>query len=749
MAIWTKFGYTVWTPDIQSKPMSYATPVKPVIKSPIAQKPMMSYIVKPKKPSQKYSWLEESEEKELDKQLDSTWTTWVERKVLQESAYKRIMEAKQAKEFLDQREKTRQKMITGEINSWNKEENDMVYKKSQFADIARTIALSQWAKNITEVDDKTIIDGMITQNTDIAKVYNEFISGKIPLSVVSDKIQWKKTLSWIDKLLWGIVDAIAPWVWAIEKMKSWEAKTVWEVALDDFWKAPSVALWAATAVAKTVWGLVDLWGSIVWKDIWRNDSIEKYTDTLWIKKDWFYDAAKIATDIGLTSIGGALGTAGIISKLWKITKIWELASMLTKYPKLSKYIAKPVLSLVKSVWEWTMYQWLTDIQKGELSSKKDYLQSSALNVWFKVLGSTLSAASKYLRPPKKDLRNMVSEIDDDVFNAMVDDTKNWKNDKRSILKVFKPATDLIDDAMTAVKDNKSVIWEKIWQYRKALDSVDLPATVTRTSLVDDFAKSIDEFAYAKVTQWAKWWLKITNSWVRTTLAGKWTDKTLIQDTLAQIKQAQKGMKLSSIESLQRDLKALASESTASPWTKKAIADYISKLDNLLDVPALKEQKRLYSEAITLQDDAIRIFWENGGKAENVLAVLADPIRWNKAKVLLDRMKAMWVIKWDVIGHANTAAAIMWQILNPSDFQKALQTIYPSLPWAMELWLRWIKQTISPNKLSNIAKWTKWYKWKQLEQWKNFVWSARKNKKNVITTAAKQWIITRTTTDKDN
>lgn len=745
MAIWTKFGYTVWTPEIQNKPMSYATPVKPVVKSPIAQKPMMSYIVKPKKPSQKYSWLEESEEKELDKRLDDTWATGIERTVLQESAYKRIMEAKQAKEFLNQREKTRQKIITWEINSGNKEENEKVYKQSQFADVARSIALSQWAKNITEVDDKTIIEGMITQKADIAKTYNEFLNGKISLAVVSDKIQWKKTLSWIDKFLWGIVDAIAPWVWAIEKMKSWEAKTIWEVALDDFWAVPSVALWATTAAAKTLWGLADLWWNIILKDWWINDSIDTLTDKLWIKKDWFYDAAKIATDIGLTSIGGA----GIVAELWKIKKIGELANMLTKYPKLSKYISKPVLSLVKSVWEWTMYQWLTDIQKGELSTKKDYLQSSALNVWFKALSSVMWAASKYLRPPKQDLRNMVSEVDDDVFNQMINDTKAWKNDKRSVLKVFQPAIKLIDDAMDAAKDNESVIWKRIWEYRKALDAIDLPSNVTRTSLIDDFAKSIEDFAYAKVTQWAKWWLKITNSWVRTTLAGEGTDKTLIQYAIKQIKQAQKWMKLSSIESLQRDLKSLTDESTASKWTKKAISDYITKLDTLLDVPALKEQKKLYSEAIALQDDAIRIFWKDGNKSEKVLNNLAHPINWNEAKMLLDRMKQMGVIQWDVIWHANTAAAIMWQILNPSDFQKALQTIYPSLPWAMELWLRWIKQTISPNKLSNIAKWTKWYKWKQIEQWKNVIWTARKNKKNVITTAAKQWIITRTTTDKDN
>ncbi len=100
------------------------------------------------------------------------------------------------------------------------------------------------------------------------------------------------------------------------------------------------------------------------------------------------------------------------------------------------------------------------------------------------------------------------------------------------------------------------------------------------------------------------------------------------------------MKLSSIESLQRDLKSLTDESTASKWTKKAISDYITKLDTLLDIPALKEQKKLYSEAIVLQDDAIRIFWKDGNKSEKVLNNLAHPINWNEAKMLLDRMKQM-------------------------------------------------------------------------------------------------------------
>lgn len=281
MAIWTSFWYKIWVPEIQKKKEEQFISVVPQKKqtqmvananktTPIVpQKQMMSYIIKPSKPSQKYSWMEQSEEDYINKQVDGSWLAWIEKDMLKEEAVKTFMEVKQAKAFLNDRENTRDKLSTGELSSWDKDIDNKTYRTSQFADIIRKDALSSWVRSVTNVNDKDIIEKTLMQKPELAQVYIDFVDGK---KNVFELLNWLK---------WGVE-------WKINAAN----QELIDKPLTTLENISAFGLWTAQ------W-LSDVWYKVVWEKInklWENlgNKLENTKFADWVRKLWtkiFWEAA--------------------------------------------------------------------------------------------------------------------------------------------------------------------------------------------------------------------------------------------------------------------------------------------------------------------------------------------------------------------------------------------------------------------------------------------------------------------------
>lgn len=721
MAIWINFWFQPGIQNTNKKNTLVSSIPSNQKTNTMPQKPMMSYNVKVKEPSEKYPMLEKSEERDIDKQLESIWWNNLDKQLMKEELYKKVVTAKQSKAFLDDREKIRSKIITSNIS--NQVDNTKLYKQSQFADIMRNIALWQWANNIFEVNDNEIINKTISADENMNNLYNEFIQWNINSLELKDKITWTKRLPEWEKKFWNFVKRTLNKEELTDEQRDkaateWKIKSLWATMTEDFWAAPSVVAWWLTVPAK----MVSWWAKLLWKAFgkkwWFNDSIDDLVKKSGIQKDTWFDVWKMATEIWISAMA-------INWILANVSKVWQLANVVKQNPILQKYMAKPLLKLVslatKATTEWLWYQATADLEKWTLSSKKDYLTSAAFNLWFNALWKISGAIKSKILPAKKILKNAVQSVDDKVFNKMVTDTKLMKWDINAP-HVYDNITKKIDKALTSIIDEKWTVGAKIWEYRNALDNISLWEKITRQSIVDDFINILQDKANTTVTLSSKWVPKITNFWYRTSAWSiEWADKTLIKDTVTLIKQAQKWMKASSLESLQTNLKWIVKTSNATATTKKAISDYISWLWDKLEIVAkdnwLSKAKQEYSKLIWLQEQAKKIASEGWNKAINALRKMASVWEWIETKQLINELKNMWLIKWDVVQEAYVANYIMSQILEPQEFQRALQTIYPSVPWVLETWIRWLKQLVSPNTIWRIGKYTKWYnkysKWQTL------------------------------------
>lgn len=700
MAIWLSFGLKTWI-DLtknNSKPMmstvnwpavwtSYSN-VKQSQKStlpqtPVPQKQMMSYKVELKNPSTKYSWLEKEDEELLDSKLKETWLSWNDLDILREQAVNNFIQVKQAKAFLEDREKIRSQITSWDISLWDKTADNEAYKSAQFADIIRKSALSNWVKWVTSVDDKTIIDGVFKQKPWLQEDYQRYLDWELSISNLNRIMKWGTEVKW--RFMNWLADNVAPtlqkWAAAIfweDELKLYQEQNKWktfkDVAMNDMWAFPSVAVWAASVPARQI-------ANLLW---WNWAKVDDVVDYLWVKKDWRFNAGKLATEIWLWAIE---------TMAWmKLLNVWQLWAMLDKFPKLSKYIVKPVL---EAVW-FTATQ---DLTKWEVSSIKDYW----INAWINFLTMGLWNAIKW-KSISKWLTKAANNVNVNTTDEYIKATKELASDfsKPSPLNKL---VDKVDDIIVKIDSDKWVVWKTLWDMRTKMKTISYS--------IDDAVSSINKSLkanniWAYISKDKKWVYKVTSKITKdsgkmsvlneiTNALNEWTSKSLW------IKN-----KMAALDKLNQDI----------IYTVKKQAQW-SPLGN-----ALAKASKWFSETI---ENTMNKYWFTKGEyaklseLKNSIKALSSEwkashsilskVSWAGApedvKNILKQLKEFWYTTDDLFSEAIVANNVMKYILTPTEFQQAIKNAYPSMNWLLELWIKGTKWIFS-KPVSVIRSASQWY-----------------------------------------
>lgn len=745
MAIWINFGMQFWLPswisqisDKQKKqkeeeekrkktseapmtpvPQQNQTQPRQVVQSQqtIPQKAMMSYNVTPKNPSQKFPWLEISEEEYINKSLDSLWLKWIQRKAMEEDAYRTFTEAKQARAFLDERANVRKNIF-----SWwtwlNKTQSNMLAKQSTFTDIIREEALSKWIKTVTQIDDATLLQRAFQQNPDSQKLFEDYVNDKITTTQLAETITWKsidddemrqeresfkkenpwmakfytKSVWWNNllKKMWNIVTGNVTEddeTW-FQTRKQEKEKTFKDVALWDMWAVPSVIAWAISAPLNAWWTIIDLWGKLFWADINVNESIDKLIDKVWIQKDWRYNAWKIAGEIWTSVVA-------VWTLMNWISKVWQVANLISKYPKIAKYIAKPIL-------EWLWYQWVVDLSKKELSSKWQYATSAVLSTVMTWLSWLWWLWKSALRDPKKYFQSAAKNVKSDFVKDITKKTDDFVINPKSEnpLKVVQKK---IDDVIEKVASDKWVVWEQLWKMRTQMKTI----THSTDDIVETINKSLNENDIAlKITKTSKWYKA---SWSLLKTEWKWW---IIKDIVAELN-ALKNIwakdKLRWLDKVNQEIIAFMKKSNIDSSLKNSLGKMSNQFTKTIDdiMTQYWFTKWEYWKLATTQKIAKELASEAWEKWVNRLKKVFWPEWGADYKKFLEELKELWYTTDDLLSETIVTNYIMASKLGKDMFTQAVDQFYPSIPWLYELWIKTVKwAVVNPSK--ELLRYTKDY-----------------------------------------
>jgi hypothetical protein len=540
MAIWQSFSPQFWhqqfTPKkeetvrmskapTQASPMMSQSPITQNVRMP--QTPMQTYAPVTKNPSNKFPWLEIEEEEYIKTEIDKMGVQWAERTYLEEEAYKTFMEAKQAKWFLNERAEVRKKIMAGAMSSWDKSQDKLIIKQSQLADSIREWALSSGIREVTSIDDDTVIKRAMEQKPELQKDYENFLSWGISPIEMYNKLTWQETIEeeWTEKItsknmpMWqqkiaNFARGVA-WKEALssderqEAINKWQVKTLWKTMTEDMWAVPSVVAWAISAPLKAGATLIDLWGKLFWADINLNEWVNKLIDNVGVDRDGWFNAGKIAWEIWMSTIA-------VTKLLWWLSKVWQLGNLITKYPKIARYIARPVL---EGMW----YQWISDLGKWDMSSGKAYLMSTLFSVWASWLAGVFKAISNKMWP-NTFYKNVAKEMDTKLADDVLEAAKEYKNNPMAANPMAKFITKL-DDALGQVNTKKWYIGENLWKIRTQMKTI----AHSTDDVVDKLNKALNENDIAlKISKTSKWY-KASGSLLKT--EWKWT---IIKDIVAEM-----------------------------------------------------------------------------------------------------------------------------------------------------------------------------------------------------------------------
>lgn len=540
MAIWVSTGLNIWLDPnlksfIASKQKSVALTEAPV--STIPTKAMQSYNVVPKKPSSSYAWLEKDEWDYIDKQLESSWLSGNEKKLAQESIYKLAIQTKQSKAFLRDRESMRQKLVSWEINVWDKETANKIYKSSQFADMIREVALLSW-KDVTKVDDDAIIQSVLADKPDFQQPYNDFMSGKIDAIDLDYKMKWEerpKNIWDTIKDIWEWVVSFAGWIpkviaetWIldkqVQKLNEW---VVWEsvrnLAEKLFWKE------TVSEYQKQEW-----WKSFsefaAWKQVgWDQESktavaIEYALDALefatWLAwlKTWLKFWAKQALK---KSIKESIETWWEIAiKSSKLDSAWKQALNIIKESDISKELKWALPRAWLNEWRSWFMRWIFWTGKKVKPSQKS-------------IDSAATISTEILKPSTKPWK-LYTQVADKVWEIASElwtQLKNIKTTKAPVAtteKLTELATEIGDYSPSMMKATRNLIdklassknLDEVWEARKLFDDVvwknvklakEWKSKILKTLrwesrwMVNDY---IDDIANNIADVWVKWKFKV-------------------------------------------------------------------------------------------------------------------------------------------------------------------------------------------------------------------------------------------------
>jgi hypothetical protein len=511
---------------------------------------------------------------------------------------------------------------------------------------------------------------------------------------------------------------------------SWETKWLWEIMTKDFWAAPSVVVWAVESVPKTIWNIVKLINNEAGENF--NDKVSNFiSDGLWVEKDWWYKWWETVWQIWQQMTW--------LWALWKIKSVWQLYSLLWSSPRYAKIFA------------WIAW-WATSTQLANIISEWEFATAWETAVWWALWWafSALWQIGKWISKALKDnplQQSAVKDVSTDYIDDIAAKTKEFKVNHLAPNPI-KTLQKELDDIANTISSDRWAVWKEIQTIRQQLD--DVPLWTVREDLMSKFNKNLADIANTKIIQ--KWkWISFTNVWPRVSpITSSAADKTLVKETLWLVKQAQKWMKASSIESLNTELKSLINASKASPTTKKALTEFskeiMDEVDDIIKQSWLTQAKQRYGSIMKVREELASISSEWWSKWEQILRRLANREKWWEIIDLFDELKKLGYTTEDLYGKALTINYVMDSILWPNWFTKAFSQIYPSKPWMIEALIQTTKSSLI-NPVSEIRKFAKWYKPKDVYVPKiltpTFKWKVRLWDTKEVLNIAKKWLETTT------
>jgi len=721
---WKQFGFQVWINNLNTRVNKPQQTVMP-------KQQMMTYNITPKNPSTIYPWLEKEEEDYIIKGVESLNVTWVKKKAIEEDAYKTFLEAKQARAFLNERATTRKSTLAQ--TTWeDKWRADAVSKESLFVDIIREDALSKWIKNITNIDDDTLLERAFKQNPESQQLFQDFMNNKITTSKLADIITWKK---WVDddselRQEWNKLKEEKPWIAKLYSTSLWEwnllkrmwnlasgnteqddewwfqlwkeerEKDFWDISLWDMWAFPSLVAWAVSAPLKAWATLVDLWWWLFGADLELNEWIDKLLDKSWISKDWWFNAWEIAWEIWMS----AIAVAWLLNK---VSKVWQLWKLISDYPKIAKYIARPVL-------EWLGYQGMSDLWDKELSTKGQYATSAVLSTVMTWLWSLLWKSKEALKDPKKYFQAAAKNVKSNFLENTIKQTDEFVANPKAINPLNK-VQDKVDDVVNKIASDKWVVWEKLWKMRTQMKTI----SYSTDDIVSELNTSLrGNNIWADIIKDKKWLYKLSTKISKT--SWKRADLQDIVDSLneAMSKKLWFKNKLSALDKVNQDIIALLKRSNKWSPVSNALWKSSSKFTQYIDevMDGYGTTKWEYGKLANIQTTAKELASDAWEKWVARLRKVFWPEWWADYKKFLEQVRELWYTTDDLLSETILTNYIMAAKLWKDSFTQAVDTFYPSIPWLYELALKTVKWVlVNPSK--QLLRFAKDYKpWIRSQIW---------------------------------
>lgn len=507
--------------------------------------------------------------------------------------------------------------------------------------------------------------------------------GNNAVSQIFNAIRWKYKDVWYDEELWGYI---------YEQQKSWS-----DIAMNDLWATPSVIAWAVSVPLKAWATLIDLWGKAIGKDINLNQWVDKLAESLWVKRDGWFNTSAMITEVWLT----AMGVEWII---WAIGTVWELWAIITKYPKIAKYIAKPIL-------EGIGYQAGTDLVNEEASTVWQYAKSAWLSFGLNALWGMIGWVWNKFKRPDEYYRNAVKDVNYKTVDEISDLTDKFKADPNNFGSnpLIKSQKEL-DTWLDILENDRGVVGEQLWEIRKTLQWID---TQTDDILIE-LNKDLSNITNTTIKQGKKWALSFVSDPTR--ISKVWVhpqDQTVLKTIFKDTQNAAWQWKASSLEDLSGKIKAFLKEKWAmSDPVRKALYDFNKKLDTriwtILEKSWMPELKAKYKKIMEMKETLEKLTSENWSKGLDALSKIKWPKEWAEIKQLLADMKEMGLTQNNLIDQITATNYIMANKLSKPEFQQALDQFYPSVPWMYEAGIKWVKSLLV-NPTKELRKVSQWFK----------------------------------------
>lgn len=547
----------------------------------------------------------------------------------------------------------------------------------------------------------------------MASTINQLIAWMWWKNAVFNSFNTYRSLQWLDqvpKLTSTALNLISMWLeWqALEDAYNKEVSDAWDYAKS---VARTVAwewiirwwLWILKYIARNLWGLdetiirslwninKDEWKSMteltkkskdpnsyetVFREIWKKfkpikEKLKADRLNAWKEKEafekfnlWEYDAENLVKFMN-DNFAGLTDEAVMWWKTWTAEtpkfNIWKTSKQ-ADLEAISKYE-------IDKAYE-TSTQKLDDAKK--YLDKAKYERSKAKTK------KEIEIADENVRKAEEEYNNASERYEKAAKDAWI----KTENVKKAEEEKYKNEPEEIREARARVAEEEAKEAEKAanlkereWKYKlelenwewlrnttdkDALDAIKVLEDEWNTAFVTNWqtpnaANILDVIKYTKAAlQWSEWW---KNRVVR--LLINWLDAT------------------------EKDLLSKVPEWYAEVSQKRADKKFLNKVwDDYVWKMEWKWVEKAFEE--------VEVWWKVFNSNE-----------WTMLRNLFRQIKTDY---WLDINNYLLAWAANWEIYWNNTLLKALSTIYPSLPWVMEVWLNWIRSLLAKITAWNYLKW---------------------------------------------